>query len=200
MEQEVNQNPEGSDTTASGSVDGDAAVSRSTYLKVLAAERNAKASKRELEEKLLEYERKEQEAKGNYESVITSYKKEVEDAKVALKKERENIIVERITFGIKTEAAKVGCENPDKLIKLLDKSDYETLKADVDGYTVKPESLQALVEKAKKENPFLFKSPAVKINDAVPSSRPEKPKAKNINEMSKEELEQAILALNKTRR
>ena len=51
---------------------------------------------------------------------------------------------------------------------------------------IKSETLDALMEKAKKENSFLFSQGQVKFNDVLPDSRPtEKP---DVNSMSKEEL------------
>ena len=83
---------------------------------------------------------------------------------------------------------KAGCQSPDKLIKLLDKNDFETLQADADGYNLKQDSLSALIEKAKKENSFLFSAPQVKINDAAPASRVETYREKPLSEMSKDEI------------
>ena len=186
MEQEVNQNPEGSTTQASGEVESKQ-VSYDSFRKSVEAEKNARKRAQELESRLQEYERKEQEAKGNYEQVLTSYKSELEKTKEALKKERESYLWERVTSGIKTEAVRAGCQNPEKLIRLLDKDDFQSLHSE-DGYSIKQDSLQALIEKAKKENDFLFKKPEVKINDASPTSKVETYKEKSIHEMSKEEI------------
>lgn len=193
MEQEVNQNLEGSTTQASGEVESKQ-VSYDSFRKSVEAEKNARKRAQDLESKLQEFERKEMEAKGEFDKLKQSLLSENENLKQLLKKKDESYLWERVTSGIKTEALKAGCSNPEKLIKLLDKTDFESLQADADGYNVKPESLQALIEKAKKENDFLFSRPEVKVNDLPPKSKIEKPKAKAPNEMSKEELAQAFKA------
>lgn len=193
MEQEVNQNPEGLTTQASGEVESKQ-VSYDSFRKSVEAEKNARKRAQELESRLQEFERKDMEAKGEFEKLKQSLIQENESLKQTLKKKDETYLWERVTSGIKTEALKAGCANPDKLIKLLDRSDFESLQADADGYNLKQESLQALIEKAKKENDFLFTKPEIKVNDLPPKSKVEKPKAKSPNEMNQNELAQAFKA------
>jgi predicted RNase H-like nuclease (RuvC/YqgF family) len=190
MEQEV-KNPEGSNPSASGEGSGDNKVSYDSFRKSVEAEKNARKRAQELEARVQEFERKEMEKAGQYEKLIQQLKEENERVKSEVKKERETYLWERVTTGIKTEALKAGCQSPDKLIKLLDKSDFEALQAEADGYNLKQESLSSLIEKAKKENSFLFSSQAVKINDAAPSSRPSSGE-KSLDQMTKEEILQKL--------
>ena len=90
-----------------------------------------------------------------------------------------------VTSAVKTEAVKHGCKNPDKLVKLLDTNDFSMLQAE--NGQIMEQSLSALIDKAKKENDFLFTQPAVKINDAIPSGKPEQPRAKSASEMTQKE-------------
>ncbi len=191
MEQEV-KNPEGSNPPASGEGSEGNKVSYDSFRKSVEAEKNARKRAQELESRVQEFERKEMEKAGQYEKLIQQLKEENERVKSEVKKERETYLWERITTGIKTEALKAGCQSPDKLIKLLDKSDFEALQADADGYNLKQESLSMLIEKAKKENSFLFSSQTVKINDAAPASRPSSGGEKSLDQMSKEEILQKL--------
>lgn len=187
MEQEVNENPVDSNVKASGETSEDK-VSYDSFRKSVEAEKNARKRAQELESRVQDFERKELEAKGQYEKLVQQLKEENETLKTNVKKERETYLWERVTSGIKTEALKAGCHNPDKLIKLLDRNDFEALQADADGYNLRQESLMSLIEKAKKENSFLFNASTVKINDVSPSSRVETKQEKTINELSKEEI------------
>lgn len=187
MEQEVKIDPVDQSGAASGATKEDK-VSYDSFRKSVEAEKNARKRAQDLESKLQEFERRDMEAKGQYEKLVQQLKEENESLKTNVKKERETYLWERVTSGIKTEAMKAGCQSPEKLIKLLDKNDFETLQADADGYNLKQESLSALIEKAKKENSFLFSAPQVKINDASPSARVETYKEKPMSAMSKEEI------------
>lgn len=187
MEQEVKQDPVDQSGATSGATKEDK-VSYDSFRKSVEAEKNARKRAQDLESRVQEFERKEMEAKGQYEKLVQQLKDENERLKTDVKKERETYLWERVTTGIKTEAMKAGCQSPDKLIKLLDKTDFETLQADADGYNLKQESLSALIEKAKKENGFLFSPAQVKINDASPSSRVQTYETKSLGQMSKEEI------------
>lgn len=191
MEQEVKIDPVDQSGAASGATKEDK-VSYDSFRKSVEAEKNARKRAQELESKLQEFERRDMEAKGQYEKLVQQLKEENESLKTNVKKERETYLWERVTSGIKTEAMKAGCQSPEKLIKLLDKSDFESLQAEADGYNLKQESLSALIEKAKKENAFLFSAPQVKINDAAPSSRVQTYETKSLDQMSKDEIMQKL--------
>lgn len=191
MEQEVKIDPVDQSGAASGATKEDK-VSYDSFRKSVEAEKNARKRAQELESKLQEFERRDMEAKGQYEKLVQQLKEENESLKTNVKKERETYLWERVTSGIKTEAMKAGCQSPEKLIKLLDKNDFETLQAEADGYNLKQESLSALIEKAKKENSFLFSAPQVKINDAAPTSRVQTQVTKSLDQMSKEEILQQL--------
>lgn len=206
MEQEINEGHDGLNIQTNGGVESKQ-VSYESYLKAVEEEKNARkraqdseSRAQELQSRLQEFQRKEMEAKGEYEKLNQSLVQEVESLTQALKKKDAAFFDAMVKSSVKTEAVKAGCSNPDKLIKLLSKEDYEILQADADGYSFKRESLQSLIDKAKKENDFLFKKPEVKVNDLSPKSKVETQKTKSVNDMTKEELEQAILALNKNRR
>lgn len=165
-------------------------VSYDSFRKAVESEKRAKERARELESKLEAKMQAELEAQGKHEDIIQSLKSKLQETEGTLKKERESYLWNNVTSAVKTEAAKHGCKNPEKLVKLLDKEDFSMLQAE--NGQIMGQSLSALIDKAKKENDFLFTSPAVKVNDATPSSRVEKPKEKTPSEMTQAERLEAM--------
>ena len=187
--EEVNTNPVDSTQEASSTPESNQAVEQKdvvqyeSYKKVLSEAKNAKERARQLEAELETKKNAELEAQGNYQEIIENLKAKTTDLESKYRKERENALWKDVTGAIKNEATRAGCINPDKLIRLLDKSDFETLQAD-DGQ-IRPESVQQLIEKAKKEDYYLFNKGTVPMMDAVPSSKINK---QNHNDLSKDEI------------
>jgi hypothetical protein len=185
-----------STTQASGEVVKTDTVAYESFKKSVEAEKKARERAQLLEAELNAYKTKELEAQGKYEEITQTLKQQLQEKELALKQERERYAWNTVTGAIKSEAIKHGCKSPEKLIRLFDKTDFETLRAE--NGEIDSDSLTRLMDKAKKENDFLFTSPAIKINDVNPrGSAPEKPSVKNPKEMTKEELEKAILSLGK---
>lgn len=171
--EEVKTDPVDQADVASGDEDNqqaqtDDVVKYESYKKVLSEAKNAKDKARQLESELEAKRQAELEAKGNYQEIIDNLKRQKEELENKYKTTQEQFVWKELTSNIKTEALKAGCLNPDKLIRLLDKQDFETLKAE-DG-EIRGESLNQLIEKAKRENDFLFKKASINVNDATPSS------------------------------
>lgn len=189
----VNENPVDSTKEASSSeVKQQDQVSYESFRKSVEAEKRARERAHALEAELEAKKQAELEAQGKHEEIIESLKNKLYETESVLKKEREKYLWNSVTSAVKTEAVKHGCKNPDKLVKLLDSDDFSMLQAD--NGQIMQQSLAALIDKAKKENDFLFTAPAVKVNDVIPSNRPEQPKAKNPNEMSSAEKLEAMKA------
>lgn len=171
--EEVKTDPVGQTQEAGGTEENqqtqiEDVVKYESYKKVLS---EAKVAKKELKQLKAELEAKRQaelEAKGNYQEVIDTLKRQKEELETKYKTTVEKSQWEKVTGSIKSEALKAGCLNPDKLIRLLDKNDFETLRAE-DG-EIRAESLNQLMEKVKRENDFLFKKASVQVNDATPAS------------------------------
>lgn len=169
-------------------------VAYESFDKAVREAKNARERARLLEEEVNSYKTKELEAQGKHEEVIASLRKELNETKTKAQQEREQRLWEKVTGAVSTEALKHGCQSPDKLIKLLDQSDFELLKTD--GGDIQKDTLSKLIDKAKKENSFLFKQPAVPMNDTVPGGSKPAPK-KKASEMTKEEIEAELLKLGK---
>lgn len=165
-------------------------VSYESFRKSVEAEKRARERAQTLEAELEAKKQAELEAQGKHEEIIDSLKNKLYETESILKKERENYLWNSVTSAVKTEAVKHGCKNPEKLVKLLDKEDFSMLQAE--NGQIMAQSLSALIDKAKKENDFLFTAPAVKINDAVPSGRPSEPQKKSPNEMTQRERAESM--------
>jgi hypothetical protein len=184
----VNENPVGLTQEASSEIESNQTaeqdvVKYESYKKVLGEAKNAKERARQLEAELEAKKNAELEAQGNYQEIIDNLKAKTLDIESKYRKERENTLWKDVTGAIKNEATRAGCINPDKLIRLLDKSDFETLQAD-DGQ-IRQESVQQLIERAKKEDYYLFTKGNVPMMDAIPSNKIEK---QNFNDLSKDEI------------
>jgi hypothetical protein len=159
-------------------------VDYASFKKSVDAEKRAKQRAAELEAQLESLKTKDLEEKQEFKTLADEYKSKLQQTQDELKKEREQYGWEKVTSAIKLKAKDSGCVAPDKLIRLFDKSDFELLRAE-DGQ-IKSETLDALMEKAKKENSFLFSQGQVKFNDTLPSNKPVE--KTNVYAMSKEEL------------
>lgn len=190
------ENPVDSTTQASSEVVKTDTVAYESFKKSVEAEKKARERAQQLEAELSTYKTKELEAQGKYEEITQTLKQQLQEKELTLKQERERYAWNTVTGAIKTEAMKHGCLDPNKLIRLLDKTDFETLRAE--NGEIDSTSLASLMDRSKKDNSFLFNSPAVKFNDVTPrSGQPERQAVKSPKEMSKEELEKAILLLGK---
>lgn len=164
----VDQTQEASGTEENQQSQIEDVVKYESYKKVLSEAKSAKEKARQLEAELEAKRQAELEAKGNYQEIIDNLKRQKEELENKYKTTVEKSQWEKVTGSIKSEALKAGCLNPDKLIRLLDKQDFETLRAE-DG-EIRAESLNQLMEKVKRENDFLFKKASVQVNDATPAS------------------------------
>ena len=186
----VNEDQVDSTSEASSTEKKQDLVSYESFRKSVSAEKAARERAQTLEAELEARDQAKLEAEGKHQEIIDGLRNKLTQTETTLTKERETNLWNNVTGAVKSEAVKHGCLNPDKLIKLFDKSDFSMLQAD--GGSIRQDSLAALMEKAKKENDFLFKQAPMKINDAVPSGNPSKPSRKDVKDMSSAERLQAL--------
>jgi len=172
-----------SDAVESSHVESQDTVKYESYRKSVEAEKKARERANKLQEQLDAKENADLEASGNFQEIIDNLKGKNKDLEARYLNERKQALWKDVTGAIKTEAHKAGCINPDKLIKLFDKSDFETLQAD-DGQ-IRQESVMQLIEKAKKEDYYLFTKGNVPVMSATPMNKIEQP---TLNELSKDEI------------
>lgn len=160
-------------------------VAYETYKKLLGEKKKRDEEVSSLAQKLKHFEEKELEQTGKHSELIDSLRNQLKEKDENLsqlqadiqsreKKEAWNTV----TSQIKEAATVEGCMSPDKLLKLLDKSDLKALEVKEESGQIKvnADDLKRLMEKARKENEFLFKRPDPKINDLTPKVKIEKPK------------------------
>lgn len=165
-------------------------VSYESFRKSVEAEKRARERAQALEAELEAKKNAELESQGKHEEIIESLKTKLYKTESTLKEEREKYLWNNVTSTVKTEAMKHGCTNPDKLVKLLDKDDFSMLQAE--NGNIMPQSIAALMDKAKKENDFLFTGAAIKVNDSIPNGRIEQPREKTLSEMTPSEKLEAL--------
>jgi hypothetical protein len=191
---ESKENPVDSTADASGDAGKEDKVAYSSYRKAVDAEKKAAAKARELEKQLEEIKHKELESQNQFKSLADEFKTKAQRLEDELTKERESNAWQRVTNAVSLKAKEAGCVSPQKLLKLFDKTDFELLKAE--NGEIRPDSLDALITKAKKENPFMFEVGKIKINDKLPGNDAGKEK-KSLDSLKKEEIEAMLLQLGK---
>lgn len=138
-------------------------VSHETYSKVLDEAKSAKA-------RLAVFEAKEKEAKeksGEFESLFREAQAKLEEEAEKRREETARFALSSVTSQLRAEASKRGVTRLDVLEKLVD---IKALAKETDSnFQVKPEALNALLEKTQKENDFLFKKEAAGFRDAAPT-------------------------------
>ena len=181
-----------SSTDTSGESETKGTVAYDSYRKSVAAEKTARKRAQDLEAELESIRQKELEDKGNYQQLLEQYKSKNQELESSLKKERDTYAWNTVTSAIRLEAQKAGCTSPDKLIKLLDKSDFEMLQTE--NGSINQKSLESLIAKVRKENEQpLFSMGSVKFNNVTPKSEIKNETRKSPSEMSREEIEKELL-------
>jgi hypothetical protein len=164
-------------------------VDYASFKKSVDAEKRARQRATELEAQLENLKTKELEEKQEFKALADEYKTKLQQAQEELRRKDEQYGWEKVTSAIKSKAKDSGCVAPDKLIRLFDKSDFELLRAE-DGQ-IKSDTLEALMDKAKKENSFLFNQGQVKFNDALPGNKGQE--KVDVSSLSKKEIEELLL-------
>ena len=185
----VKENQVDSTHEASGTPENDKQdmVAYESYKKSVEAEKNARKRAQELEAQLEQIKMQELEKAGKHEEIIESLRNKNLTLEKSLNDVKQSHLWDKVTGEIKTKSLEHGCIAPDKLLRLLNKDDFSSLQGE-DG-SLRLDSVNALVEQAKKENPFLFNRGRVEINDVKPSFNGV-PEEKSFSQMNpKEKLE-----------
>lgn len=161
-------------------------VSYDSFRKSVEAEKRAKRERDAMREELESYRQKELESKGNYEQLVAELKKKTDMLSTQLKEKDTRYALTQIKNTFTTQALQEGCKAPDKLFKLLDKSDIEMIEVD-DNFNVS--GINEVLERVKKENSFLFSQKTVRMSDGVPAKESDfRPKSKPLKDLSNDEL------------
>jgi hypothetical protein len=168
-------------------------VAYDSYRKVVGKSKKVMAENEDLRNRLQEFEQQKMADEGRKDELIKTLRNELDSTKNNYEKEKQTYAWNVFSGHVKTAAAKRNCLDPDKLLRLLDKEDLGAVEVN-DDYSVNTEDLDRLLDKAMKENEFLFQKPAVKVNDVTPNN--EKPSATSeISGMTKEQMLQKLAEL-----
>lgn len=132
------------------------------------------------------------EAEGNKDKQIEYLSGRVQTLESSLKQKEKAFGFATLGSQVKTEAAKMGVQNPDDLIKLMDLS---SIPVDPDNYTGDTDSIRIMLEEQKKSRPFFFAKPAPTVHDVAQQNTIVNKPQKDFSEMSREELDAHIKAM-----
>ena len=168
-------------------------VDYSTYSKVLGEAKSAKLKANELQskieemqEKLKHFETEKMQLEGNKDEAIERLRNELAEALKEKKSVKTNYAFSTVKKQVEAKAKALGCYKPEFLINNID---LGKIKVDSETFDVDEETLDILLEDFKKENPFLFKSGNVKINDVNPKAAGSSQKI-SLRDMTPQQLEE----------
>lgn len=179
-------NPEGNQTTST------TPVSYETHRKLLNEKKNAVSKLNEYEAELQKLREEKMEREGKQDELISSYREKIQKLEGELGNTKKSFAWNTVKGAIKTEAIKNGCNDSEKLIRLMDDQDLKSISIGED-FSIDMETVKNVIEKNKKENHFLFSANVPPVANGNPSKKPSEPKNKldDLSKLSDEELEQA---------
>lgn len=165
-------------------------VAYSSYMKALHEKKLAQEKLSDYEARLQELEEQKLSAEGKKDELIDTYKSQLDDYKNKLQATHRDFAWRTLQKEFDKEASRQNCINSQKLLKLIDKDDLATIEIGED-FSVNTESLVSIIEKSKKENPFLFDPNNVKAAAiGTPQIKPKENKDNDIKKLSMKELEE----------
>lgn len=154
----------------------------------------------ELQEMVESFNQDKQISEGKKDEVIGKLREEVRALKSELSDTKDSYNWNTVESQVKSAALKDGCVDADKLVRLLDEDDFATLEVD-SKYRVNQDDLTSLLNKAKKENGFLFSQGSANIDDLTPSNKKiERSQGKPVDQMTSEEIQAKLLEIDKLER
>ena len=129
------------------------------------------------------------EIEGNKDKTIDHLKNELMSAKTALKAKDQAYAFATLGSQVKTEAAKMGCQDPDSLLKLMD---LKGIPVDPETFTGDTDSIRMTLEEQKKMRPFYFGKAAPNVMDVGQSNSVLQQPSVDFSKMSREELTKFI--------
>lgn len=129
------------------------------------------------------------ESEGKTLELLDSTKKRLSETENRFKKAVGNFSYRLVSSAISQEAAKLGCTNVQDLISLSDVSGIEVN----DDFVVSAEQVAELVEKQRRERPYLFAKSAAKANVGAGMAKPETP-ANDVSKLSLREQAKLVFS------
>lgn len=168
-------------------------VAYETHRKLLGEKKKLQADFQALQDQLNSIELEKKQAEGNKDEVITSLRSQLEESKSQVKEVKKNFAWNTIQAQIKSEAVNRGCVNPDALIRLMSRDELNTIEID-DGFNINKDDLSRVLDGAKErfKDIQLFKAPKTKVHDVGSNIADFTPPKKSLEEMTPEEIKQAL--------
>jgi hypothetical protein len=172
-----------------GEASGQSQVSYDTYKKTISEVKKLKAALKEREDALQKAQQEKLEAEGNKDELITQLKGKLSEVEKKHKETFNSFVYSSLDAQVREEAAKIGCIDPDAVVKLADLSSVE-----VDAKTFRADKTQLVevLETLRKEKPYLFGKSGPKLNTKTPGGAPPEEKKKAFKDMSQQELWQEL--------
>lgn len=186
------QNPENQQSESSGSDgqytdDQGNVVSYQSYLKLLNEKKKVADEKKRLEEERQRQENERLESEGKKDELIEKLKQQVQEKDQKFKEKVSTFVNSRLEDQVKAEASKMGCIDPDAVVRLADLSkismDEETLQADT-------EHIRAVLDEMKNSRPYFFGKQSPNIDTSAPTTSAPQPPPVDLKNKSVEELKQ----------
>ena len=196
MKIENTQAPVGQTDQTSGATDqatktNEDKVDYASYQKLLKEKKAMQEKAQEadrLREMLREKEEQELQKKGDIEELLKRSRDEVAKVKGELQAHQQKYAWKTLTSKIELKAKEMGCLDPSKLIRLMDDVDLKSIQIGED-LSIDAQSLESVLEKAKKENDFLFGEAPRRFANGNPTQTP-KESAKSESEIFEQYIKQ----------
>jgi len=143
-------------------------VAYESFQKALNEKKTAQSKLSEYEKELQTLREEKLQREGKTEELVDTYRKQILELNESMSKKEKTYAWNTLTGEIKREALKLGCVDPDKLIRLMDDEDLRSINVGED-FTIDKNSLTQVIEKNKKDNFFLFNSSNKIASAGVPS-------------------------------
>lgn len=168
---------------------GNGSVKYETYKKVLGEKKAADARLRELEQKVESFEVQTMQEGGQLKELVEKLQKQNQTYASQIKEKEHKYAHATLSSQIKTEAVRMGCLDPDRLLKLMDLS---AVPVDPETYTTDNDGIRLLLEEQKKTLPFFFSKAAPTVHDVSGANTVPQESTVDFSSMSRTELAEFV--------
>jgi len=168
-------------STEPGTTSSSDTVAYDTHKRLLGEKKKLQSKYEQSEVELNELREAKLSAEGKKDELLDAYKKRVAEMEAKV----NNFAYSSVSNAVRLKAKEMGCISDDKLVKHLDLS---TLTIG-DGFQVDSDEVKTMLENAKKEMGFFFKTVNPNVNNDVPNANPNLENGRpDFSKMSREEL------------
>lgn len=133
------------------------------------SERALKTQLDEISAQLKASQEKEMNEQGKFKDAYEKTKAELEDERKGRQKDKSTFAYRTVSQQLAAEATKLGCLNAQALVKIATADGLiDELEISQDTFEIDSNSMKSVLERAQKENPFLFGKPTPKLADGTP--------------------------------